>query len=135
MLSESPRSTFGDTEQAFSGVALETQLQPIVQRTLRRRIVWEPALRELARRALLLAELAKIDGAERGSFAPYRTQIHWLPMLPRDDDAEARRYVELVNGGLRSRAGAMRAMGVSDPERELERMAAERRALEGALPS
>ena len=52
------------------------------QRTLRRRIVWEPVLRELARRALLLAERAGIDGAEPGAFAPYRTQVHWLPMLP-----------------------------------------------------
>lgn len=124
-VSESPRSTFGDTEQAFSGVALETQLQPIVQRTLRRRIVWEPVLRELARRALLLAEQAGLDGAEPGTFSPYRTLVHWLPMLPRDDDAEANRNLALVAGGLRSRASAMRAMGVPDPEGELARVEAE----------
>ena len=96
-----------------------------MQRTLRRRIVWEPVLRELARRALLLAELGGIGGAEPGMFRPYRTRVHWLPIRPRDDDAEANRNLALVAGGLQSRSGALRAMGVPNPEAELARIETE----------
>lgn len=123
---ETPRSSFGDTEQAFSGVALETQLQPIVQRTLRRRIVWEAGLQQLGRCTLLLAERFGWRGATPGDFAPYTVRVRWLPMLPRDDDAEANRYIALTAAGLRSHASAMEALGVADPDAELARIRHER---------
>lgn len=125
-VAEAPRSSFGDTEQPFSGVALETQLQPVVQRTLRRRIVWEPALREIARFCLLLAEQFGVDGATPGQYAPYRVRVQWLPMLPKDDDAEANRFIALTAASLRSHTTAMEALGVSDPEAELARVEADR---------
>lgn len=126
---DAPRSSFGDTEQPFSGVALETQLQPIVQRTLRRRAVWEPALRRIAEYALRLAEQFDLDGATPGVYAPYRVRIRWLPMLPRDDDAEANRNIALTSAGLRSHRSAMEALGVLDPPSELQRVLDDRQQL------
>jgi len=128
-VAETPRSSFGDTEQPFSGVALETQLQPIVQRTLRRRIVWEPALRQLAQYCLMLAEQFNVGLAQPGQFAPYQVRVHWLPMLPRDDDAEANRFIALTSAGLSSHTRSMDQLGVSDPETELLQVQEDREAL------
>lgn len=152
-VAEAPRSSFGDTEQAFSGVALETQLQPIIQRTLRRRIVWEAALRQIGQYVLLLAEQfgraatagqgghaayryrdgSALDSSRRsatpGAGRPYRVSVHWPPLLPRDDDAEASRYIALTGAGLRSHTGAMEALGVPNPESELARVAEDRQTL------
>lgn len=125
-VSESPRSTFGDTQQPFSGVALETQLQPVIQRTLRRRIVWEPALMELARMTLILAELYELAP---GPFTPYHAHPFWFPMLPRDDDAEANRHLALVSGALESHSAAMAALGAPDPAAELAQAKADRELL------
>ena len=125
-VAETPRSSFGDTEQAFSGVALETQLQPIIQRTLRRRIVWDAALQQLGRELLMLAEQFGWHGAAPGDFAPYAVRVRWLPMLPRDDDAEANRYIALTAAGLHAHSTAMEALGIPDPEAELARIRTER---------
>ena len=126
-LSESPRTTFGETSQAFSGVALEAQSQPIVQRTLRKRIVWEPALERVAEYLLRLAELAGL--AERGAYAPYRAEVLWAPMLPRDDAADANRELALVAGGLKAPTTAMAELGELDTESELTRTIAQRERL------
>ena len=42
-VAETPRTSFGDSGRLLSGVALETELQPLVQRTLRKRVAWSAA--------------------------------------------------------------------------------------------
>ena len=119
-VTETPRTSFGDSGRLLSGVALETELHPLVQRTLRKRVSWSAALRRCNQMLLLLAE--RVSGLPPGTFAPYRSQIVWPPMLPRDDEAEARRNLTLVEGALLSHRGAMDALGNLDPEAELQRV-------------
>ena len=43
-LGEMPRMSFGEAGQARSGVALTVQLQPVVQKTNRKRLIWSAAV-------------------------------------------------------------------------------------------
>src|SRR5207244_1913355 len=116
-VTETPRTSFGDSGRLLSGVALETELQPLVPRTLRKRVSWEVALRRCNQMLLVLSE--RVAGLPPGTFAPYRTQIVWPPMLPRDDEVEARRNLALVAGQLRSHTTAIGALGDLNPDAEL----------------
>jgi hypothetical protein len=130
-VTETPRSSFGDSGRLLSGVALETELRPIVQRTLRKRAWWTRALR---RRSALVLELARQFGAGRtgGSSASpesHRIRVLWPPMLPKDDVSEVQNQVRLVGAGLRSHRTAMDALGTENPEEELARVQADRATL------
>lgn len=120
-VAETPRTSFGDSGRLLSGVALETELQPLIQKTLRKRIWWGAGLRRRNRHILRIAELRGM-----GSFAPYRSRIIWPPLLPADSEAEVRNNVALVSAGLRSRQTAMDRLGEESPEEELRLMAEER---------
>jgi hypothetical protein len=134
-VTETPRTAFGDSGRLLSGVALETELRPIVQRTLRKRAWWTRALR---RRSALVLELARQFGAgEHGraqrASAPrveeQRIRVLWPPMLPKDDVTEVQNQVRLVAAGLRSHRTAMDALGTESPEEELARVQADRATL------
>ncbi|HXF82614.1 MAG TPA: phage portal protein [bacterium] len=140
-VAETPRTSFGDSGRLLSGVALETELQPLIQRTLRKRVGWSVALRRCAQMALQLTD--RFGSAREGVGGPgpsprsarYRVRVIWPPMLPRDDDAEAQRNLALVAGGLRAHRSAMDALGVPDPEAELRRVQQDRQILNtGAAP-
>ncbi len=137
-VAETPRTSFGDSGRLLSGVALETELQPLIQRTLRKRVGWSAALRHVMRLALLLSERFDVRlrlDREPTPFAPYRVQVIWPPLLPRDDDAEAQRNLALVAGGLQAHRSAMDALGVLDPETELRRVRQDREALASQPPA
>jgi hypothetical protein len=125
-VSETPRSAFGDSGRLLSGVALEMELRPIIQKTLRRRAFWTRALRQRNALILKLAERFEVDGTQPGEFAPYRTKVVWPPMVPADDTALVRQNIALVAAGLRSYRGALDALGEESPEAELERIRADR---------
>jgi hypothetical protein len=138
-VAETPRTSFGDSGRALSGVALETELRPIVQRTLRKRAWWTRALR---RRSELVLSLARQFGVGNrlgvgNSGAPaglaglerHRIRVLWPPMLPQDDATEVQNQVRLVAAGLRSHRSAMDVLGTESPEEELARVQADRAAL------
>jgi hypothetical protein len=130
-VSETPRSAFGDSGRPLSGVALETELRPIVQRTLRKRAWWTRALRK---RSALVLELARQFGAGRGGsplppLESGRIRVLWPPMLPKDDVTEVQNQIRLVGAGLRSHRTAMDALGTENPEEELARVQTDRAAL------
>jgi hypothetical protein len=130
-VTETPRAAFGDSGRVLSGVALETELRPIVQRTLRKRAWWTRALR---RRSGMVLELARqfgnvrVTGSTRG-IDDHRIRVLWPPMLPQDDAADVENQVRLVAAGLRSHRTAMDALGTESPEEELARVQADRAAL------
>src|SRR5205823_14005119 len=68
-VAETPRTSVGDSGRRLSGVALETELQPLVQRTLRKRVAWSAALRRSNR--MLLALFGQAAGLPAGTFATY----------------------------------------------------------------
>jgi hypothetical protein len=79
-VSETPRTAFGDSDGLLTGVALEIQLRPIIQKTLRRRVWWTRGLR---RRAMMVLRLLdQFGGQMRGSVEAYRVRVIWPPMLP-----------------------------------------------------
>jgi hypothetical protein len=130
-VSETPRSAFGDSGRPLSGVALETELRPIVQRTLRKRAWWTRALRK---RSALVLELARQFGAGRGGsplppLESGRIRVLWPPMLPKDDVTEVQNQIRLVGAGLRSHRTAMDALGTENPEEELARVQTDRASL------
>jgi hypothetical protein len=128
-VSETPRTAFGDSGRLLSGVALETELRPLIQKTLRKRVNWTAALRRRNAIILKLAERFGLDGARAGEFAPYRTKVIWPPMVPRDDAQEVQNNLALVQAGLRSHRSAMDALGTEDPESELRRVVEDRARL------
>ena len=140
-LSETPRTAFGDSGRLLSGVALEVELRPLIQKTLRKRTFWTAGLRRRNAMVLRLAERfgVRIPGtrarAAAGSFAPYRTRVIWPPMVPQDDTREVANNVALVQAGLRSHRAAMAALGEQDPEAELARVAADRATVASVTPA
>ncbi len=128
-VSETPRTAFGDSGRLLSGVALETELRPIIQKTLRRRAFWNRALRQRNRMILQLAERYGLGGARPGTFAPYRSRVIWPPMVPQDDAQDVRNNIALVAAGLRSHRTAMDVLGAESPEAEIRRVLEDRSIL------
>lgn len=120
-LSETPRTAFGDTGRTLSGAALEIEIQPMVQKTKRKRAGWDRLYTERNRRILSL--LDQFGGEAIGTDRTTRTV--WAPILPADDDALVAQQVQLVGQGIRSRYTANKILGTVDPENELKRIAEE----------
>ena len=78
-LSEAPRTSFGDNPRALSGVALEMELHPLLQRIRRKRLVRSAAYKR--RNELILRILEQRSGV---SYLPVRQEIIWGPVLPQD---------------------------------------------------
>jgi len=127
-VTETPRTSFGDAGGQLTGVALEIQLRPVIQRTLRRRVWWGRALRQ---RAMMTLRLIDRYHQRRVVVSPddYRVRVIWPPMLPRDDAQEVRNQTALVAAGLRSHRTAMDVIGTESPEEELTRVVEDRATL------
>jgi hypothetical protein len=128
-VAETPRTAFGDSGRVLSGVALETELRPIVQKTLRKRVYWTAGLRR--RNALVLRLAERFGLAETGEFSPYHSRVVWPAMLPQDRSRDVADAIALVAAGLRSARTAMDDLGVEHPEEELARVLADRTTLGG----
>ncbi|MDE2899955.1 MAG: phage portal protein [Chloroflexota bacterium] len=116
-LSETPRTAFGDSGRNLSGVALEMELYPMVQRVARKRLQRNSVYR-------LRAELAlRVHQQRTGEECwPVRLRTTWGTALPQDRDRLVQQEERLVNAGLQSRRRAMANVGIADPEGELSRV-------------
>ena len=126
-LSETPRTAFGDSGRDLSGVALEMELYPMVQRVARKRQLRNAVYRQRAEMAL------RVHQQRTGEACwPVRLRTTWGSALPQDLDRLAQQEERLVNAGLQSRRRAMANLGIADPEGELLRVEEETRAAAGA---
>ena len=125
-VSESPRAAFGGTERDLSGVALEMELQPLLQKVRRKRIIRTTAYNR--RSQMILKLLAKYRNEDFGDSRP---RISWGSLLPRDAEKIVSNEQTLVQTGIHSRRRAMNELGIRDPESEFERWLEERRAILG----
>lgn len=116
-LAEAPRTSFGENRQALSGVALEMELHPLLQKVRRKRLIRSAVYRR--RNEMALRILEQHTGR---SLKPYRTRIEWGTVLPQDEARLARQEVELVRSGVHARRTAMSRLGVPDPDSELARV-------------
>lgn len=112
-LSETPRTAFGDAGRALSGVALEVEIQPLIQKVMRKRRVWDAVYRK--RNAMILALLEQYDGLDIDGLR--RTEAVWGEILPSDREVLVRSEAQLVAAGIHSRHQAMTYLGDTDPDR------------------
>lgn len=111
-LAETPRTSFGDSGRSLSGVALEVEIQPLIQKVHRKRRIWDGVYRR--RNSMILDQLQRMGGVE--TFGLRRTAPVWPDVLPSDRDAAVRNEVALVQGEIHSRRYAARQLGDEDPD-------------------
>lgn len=115
-LSEVPRAAFGETRQALSGVALQMELDPLLKKVQRKRLIRGAAFKR--RNEMILRILEQQTGV---AYAPYRTRVVWGPILPQDRSRLAQDEARLVAAGIHSRRTAAGLLDVADPDAEWER--------------
>ncbi len=120
-ISESPRSAFGGAERDLSGVAMEFDLHPLLQKVRRKRIIRTASYNR--RNTLILKLVEKYQGEDFGN---YRLRVVWGPVLPQDRTRMVAHEQSLVQAGIHSRRRAMDEIGVKDPEAEFNRWLEER---------
>jgi hypothetical protein len=122
-LGETPRTAFGESKNV-SGVALAIELDPLLKKVQRKRLIRTAAYQK--RNELILRILERETGE---SYAPYRTRVVWGPVVPRDRSIQVADEGRLVASGIHSRRRAADELGVSDPDAEFARWLEEQRAL------
>ena len=115
-VAEVPRSAFGETRHALSGVALQMELDPLLKKVQRKRLIRGAAFRR--RNEMALRILEQYTGEV---FAPYRSRVVWGPVLPQDRSRLVEDEARLVASGVHSRRTAAGLLDVADPEGEWER--------------
>jgi hypothetical protein len=126
-LGESPRTSFGDSGKGLSGVALNIELDPLLKKVQRKRLLREVAFKR--RNELVLRLLEQQTGV---SYAPYRSRVVWGELLPVDRSRLVADETRLVAAGIHSRRSAADELGVEDPESEFERWQAEEKQVSGS---
>jgi hypothetical protein len=115
-LGEAPRTAFGQGAAGLSGVALNIELDPLLKKVRRKRLLREAAYRR--RNEMVLRLLEQYTG---GSFAPYRSRVVWGELLPIDRSRLVTDETRLVAAGIHSRRTAADELGVADPDGEFAR--------------
>ncbi|OGO24206.1 MAG: portal protein [Chloroflexi bacterium RBG_16_51_9] len=123
-ISESPRAAYGGIERELSGVALEMELQSLLQKVRRKRTIRSAAY---ARRCNMILKLHKQFAGE--DLTGVATRIVWGAVLPQDRARLAQNEQALVQSGVHSRRTAMDELGIRDPEAEFEKWLEERRRI------
>jgi hypothetical protein len=123
-LSESPRSAFGGLARDISGVAMEMDLQPLLQKVRRKRIIRTAVYNR--RNEMILKLLARYRGE---AFGDNRLRVVWGPVLPRDMERKVNGEQVMVQTGIHSRRTAMDEVGVRDPDSEFQRWLEERESI------
>ncbi|MBN1862759.1 MAG: phage portal protein [Dehalococcoidales bacterium] len=123
-VSESPRSAFGGTERNLSGVALELELQPLLQKVKRKRLIRTAAYNQRNRLVLKLLEKYRNQ-----RFGDNHLRIVWGPVLPQDTERLINNEQILIQNGVHSRRRAMDEVGVKDPEMEFSQWLKERETI------
>jgi hypothetical protein len=118
---ESPRAAFGGTARDLSGVALEVELQPLLHKVWRKRLIRTAVYRRRTR--MILDLLALHTGRD---YSRLKIEVDWRPVLPRDFSRVVADEEKLVQTGIHSRKRAMAGLGVDLPEAEFEEWLGER---------
>lgn len=112
-LGESPRTAFGHNPQGLSGIALNTELDPIARKVLRKQRIRTAVYEKRAAMALRL--MARFGGLEIEGLRPV---MQWGPILPIDRSRQVADERSLVEAGISSRRSAAARLGADDAEAE-----------------
>ncbi len=117
-LGEAPRTAFGENRAGLSGVALNVELDPLLKKVQRKRLIRAAAFR---RRNEMILRIRERFAERSVSYAPYRSRIAWGSVLPLDRSRLVEDERTLVAAGIHSRRRAADELGVEDPELEFRR--------------
>ena len=120
-LGESPRTAFGHNPQGLSGIALNTELDPIARKVLRKQRIRTAVYERRAAMALQL--MARFGGLDVEGLRPV---MQWGPILPIDRSRQVADERSLVEAGISSRRSAAARLGADDVEAEWARIQEER---------
>jgi Phage portal protein, SPP1 Gp6-like len=120
-LGESPRTAFGANPQGLSGIALNTELDPIARKVARKQLIRSAAYEKRA--MLILQLLHQYSGLDVEGLRP---SMHWGPVLPVDRSRQVADEVALVAAGIESHRAASAHLGADDPDAEWARVLEER---------
>jgi hypothetical protein len=129
-ISEAPRAAYGGIERELSGVALEVELQSLLQKVRRKRTIRSAAY--IRRCQMILAlhkQFAGPSPSAQEDLTSVNTRIIWGAVLPQDRARLAQNEQLLVQSGVHSRRTAMDELGIRDPEAELARWLEERKQI------
>ncbi len=115
-LGEAPRTAFGESRANLSGVALNLELDPLLKKVQRKRLIHSTAY--VRRNEMILRILEQETGV---SYTPYRSRIVWGAVIPRDRSRLIGDEKSLVAAGIHSRRRAADELGVADPDAEFAR--------------
>ena len=120
-LGESPRTAFGHNPQGLSGIALNTELDPIARKVLRKQRI-RTAVYE-RRATMMLQLLSRFAGIDCEGLRPV---MNWGPILPIDRSRQVADERSLVEAGISSRRSAAVRLGADDAEAEWAKVQEER---------
>jgi hypothetical protein len=120
-LSEAPRAAFGGIERNLSGVAMQIELYPLLQKVLRKRAIRSTVYNRRNRMILKLLEKFSVDS--------FRLRTVWGNVLPQDSAQLVKNEQILVQSGIHSVRRAMDEVGVKDPEAEFKHWVEEQREI------
>jgi hypothetical protein len=123
-ISESPRAAYGGIERELSGVAMEMELQSLMQKVRRKRTIRTAAY---ARRCHMILKLHNQFAGE--DLTGTDTRIVWGAVLPQDRARLTQNEQALVQSGIHSRRTAMDELGIMDPAAEFEKWLEERKQI------
>jgi hypothetical protein len=129
-LGESPRTACGDNHTGLSGVALNVELDPLLKKIARKRLIRSAAYR---RRNEMVLRILERYAKPAVSYAPYRSRCVWGAVLPTDRSRLVEDERVLVASGIHSRRRAADELGVEDPEAEFTRWLEEQRVVDGGV--
>ena len=124
-LAEAPRTAFGDNQKALSGVALEMELHPLLQKVRRKRLVRGAVFRQ--RNQMVFRLMEQCGGLRLPS---HNSRAIWGSVLPNDRSRTIADEVRMVNAGLHSRRMAADNLGVQDPRQAFDEWTAEEERIE-----
>jgi hypothetical protein len=123
-ISESPRAAFGGMDRNLSGVAMQIELYPLMQKVLRKRAIRSTVYNR--RNRIILKLIEKFTGENYGD---NRLKVVWGQVLPQDQARIVENEQIMVQNGIHSRRRAMDEVGVKDPESEFKHWMEEQREI------
>jgi hypothetical protein len=115
-------------EKAISGVALEIELQPLLQKVRRKRIIRTAVYNR--RNEMILKLLEQFGGGEfAGISGSGRLKVVWGSVIPKDMESRVGSEQIMVQTGIHSRRTAMGEVGVTDPDFEFRKWLEERESI------
>ncbi len=125
-LSETPRAAYGGTDKELSGAALAMEMNSLIQKVNRKRVIRSTVYHR--RDAMILRLAAQYTGMDVSGIT-HRTT--WGPVLPEDSTRMAQEEQGLVQAGIHSRRTAMDRLGVRSPDAEFRLWCEERERILG----